>query len=214
MQDFSPAARFASLFIAVIALFALGLQLQILIANFWSRGESIWQALVLYLGFFTILTNALVMAVAVATGLRSGGFEFFTRHSAHTAVAAYIAIVMLIYELTLRKLWNPQGAQWLADLLLHNVAPVMYVLWWLIFTPKGGLRYADAIRWLAYPLIYLAYALVRGAITGLYPYPFIDVSQNGYAAVALSSLMVSMAFLSVCCLFIAIDRALSRRNDR
>ena len=49
--------------------------------------------------------------------------------------AAYIAIVGIIYRLLLRQLWNPQGMQWVADVILHDVIPVGYVLYWLLFAP-------------------------------------------------------------------------------
>jgi hypothetical protein len=42
-----------------------------------------------------------------------------------------------------------------ADILLHDVVPLTYAAYWLI-----------------YPPCYLAYALARGATTGWYPYPF------------------------------------------
>jgi len=45
------------------------------------------------------------------------------------------------YSLLLRHLRNPQGAQKIADILLHDVVPVMYLGYWLIFIPNGSLRW-------------------------------------------------------------------------
>ena len=45
------------------------------------------------------------------------------------------------------------------------------------------LRWKDAVAWLAYPGVYLVYILARGAVSGLYPYPFVDVNVLGYAGV-------------------------------
>jgi hypothetical protein len=50
----------------------------------------------------------------------------------------YIAIVGIVYRLLLRQLWNPQGMQWVADVLLHDVIPAGYVLYWLLFAPQPG----------------------------------------------------------------------------
>jgi len=47
----------------------------------------------------------------------------------------------------------------------------MYVAYWLIFVPKGSLRWKDALFWLPYPLLYFCYSLIRGAAVGWYPYP-------------------------------------------
>ncbi len=57
--------------------------------------------------------------------------------SVQAGTAVYIAIVGIIYQLLLRQLWNPQGAQWVADVLLHAVIPAGYVLYWLIFAPRA-----------------------------------------------------------------------------
>ena len=37
--------------------------------------------------------------------------------------------------------------------------------------------------WLAYPGVYLVYVLARGAVSGEYPYPFMDVKVLGYGGV-------------------------------
>ena len=44
-------------------------------------------------------------------------------------------------------------------------------------------------------MTYLAYALVRGAFDGWYPYFFIDVSAIGYARTLLNSVMLSFGML-------------------
>jgi hypothetical protein len=136
--------------------------------------------------------------------------SFLARHGVQTASAVYISIVMLIYEVALRRLWQPEGAQWWADFLLHNAVPVLWVGWWLYFSRKGGLDYRDALKWLIYPLVYLAYALVRGAFTGFYAYPLIDVSQKGYGGVMVSAAGICILFAFVALLFIAVDRRLAR----
>lgn len=208
MQYPSQAARGASVIVAVVALVALGLQLWILVSNHRARAESGWSALWLFAGYFTIWTNFVVAMVATSSAFRASGF--LASHAAQTASAVYIAIVMLIYEALLRRLWAPEGAQWWADLLLHNAVPVLWVAWWLLFSRKGQLEYRDTLKWLIYPLAYFLYALVRGAFTGFYAYPFIDVSQNGYGGVMVSAVGICFVFAMVGLLFIAMDRKLAR----
>ena len=42
------------------------------------------------------------------------------------------------------------------------------------------------LLWLAFPAVYLGYTIIRGALTGWYPYPFLDPSQtDGYGGVAI-----------------------------
>jgi hypothetical protein len=50
----------------------------------------------------------------------------------------------------------------------------------------------DVTAWLAYPLAWLVYTLVRGASTDWYPYPFVNVDQLGYDGV-----LVRCVFLCV-----------------
>jgi hypothetical protein len=52
--------------------------------------------------------------------------------------------------------------------------------------------------WLAFPLAYLGYSLVRGLAVDWYPYPFLDPDESGgYAGVAGYSLDVLAAFVAV-----------------
>ena len=51
-----------------------------------------------------------------------------------------------------------------------------------------------ALVWLAYPLGWFAYTLVRGRATHWYPYPFVDVTQHGYGGVLVRGLVFMLAF--------------------
>ncbi len=135
--------------------------------------------IIAYLSFFTILTNLLV-AVALTASLwpRSRMGSFFSRPSLTAALAAYIATVGIIYSLLLREMWNPEGLQKSADILLHDVVPLLFVAGWLFAFSKARLPWKIVLPWLVYPLAYLGFALIRGALTGRYPYPFIDVQQD------------------------------------
>ncbi len=101
-----------------------------------------------YFSFFTILTNLLIALVftAIAFGPEAGWGQWFRSPSVQAATAVYIAIVGIVYQLLLRQLWNPQGAQWVADVLLHSVIPIGYVVYWLLFGPRTGLNWKDCRR--------------------------------------------------------------------
>jgi hypothetical protein len=126
--------------------------------------------------------------------------------SVQASAAVYIAIVGLVYQLLLRHLWNPQGAQWVADVLLHSIIPVGYVVYWWLFAPRDGLSWKNAVGWLVYPGAYLVYTLARGAVSGLYPYPFVDVTALGYRGVLARSAGLMLLFFSVGLLIVAIAR--------
>jgi hypothetical protein len=199
--------------IVLLTWFALILRLYLTATASLAPGVSRAQLIANYFSFFTILTNLLVAAglslSLVAPHSRWG--EMFSRQVAVSGTAIYIAIVGVTYSFLLRDLWNPQGAEKVADVLLHDFVPLLFVAYWLVFVPKGSLRWKDALYWLPYPLIYFAYSLIRGAITGWYPYPFIDVNSLGYARVLTNAAMLVCGFLAVALLTVTGDRWIGKK---
>jgi hypothetical protein len=199
---------------ALIGWFALALQFYLMIVRAPSGVAAIAATIVSYFSFFTILTNILVAAVLTFTrwGPSSGWGSFFSRPTVQTATATYIAIVGITYSLLLRELWSPTGAQKLADVLLHDGMPVIFMLFWLIWVHKERLGWKDAVTWLIYPFSYLIYLLIRGAFTGLYPYPFIDVTSLGYPRMMINAVGFLFLFLGVGLCAVGTGRWAARRK--
>jgi hypothetical protein len=116
-------------------------------------------------------------------------------------------LVGATYSLLLRETWNPQGWQKLADALLHDVLPVLMLLFWLL-RPHGGLGVRDVTAALVLPLGFCVYAFARGAMDGWYPYLFIDVGALGVARVALNCAAIAAAFTVLAVLLALLDRKL------
>ena len=55
------------------------------------------------------------------------------------------------------------------------------------------------IAWLSliFPICWLAFTLIRGAIAHWYPYPFIDVTQLGYGRAAVNCVWVALLMLGL-----------------
>jgi hypothetical protein len=193
---------------ALLGWLGLLLQLYLMIVQSPPGAAAVGVTIVDYLSFFTILSNLLVTLTLTFAGWMPNSKlgAFFSRSQVQAAVAVYIIIVGVIYTLLLRHLWNPQGAQKVADMLLHDFVPVVYAVYWLIFAPKIGLRWKDAVTWLAYPGAYLVYLLLRGALSGKYPYPFIDVSQLGYPHTFLNAAGFLVIFLGLGLIVVAYAR--------
>ena len=52
---------------------------------------------------------------------------------------------------------------------------------------------AEAVGWsLLFPVLWMAYTLVRGAVWGWYPYPFVDAASHGYLRVAANGVLVTL----------------------
>ncbi len=200
--------RISAMVGALLGWFALLLQLYLMLVQSPGGAMAMAGTVITYFSFFTILTNFLVALVFTATVFSSepGWGQFFRRPSVQAGAAAYIAIVGIIYRLLLRQLWNPQGMQWVADVILHDVIPVGYVLYWVLFAPRTELRWKDAIGWLVYPAVYAVYVLARGAVSGLYPYPFMDVNVLGYGGVLAHAAVFLLVFLGMGLLVVAVGR--------
>jgi len=143
---------------------------------------------------------------------QSGLGKLFSRPTVKSAIAVSITIVGIVYRLVLRQLWNPEDFQLVADVLLHDAIPIMYVLYWFIFVPKGELNWKNPISWLIYPLIYVPYTLIRGAVSSQYPYPFVDASQHGYSAVLFNCVLLLVGFFVMGEIFVGIDKLMSRTS--
>lgn len=203
------AGRAVAALIAAVALGSLLLQYALLLELV--RGSlGAGMATLRYFSYFTILSNVGVLLVAVHAALARPGF--FASARRRGALALYIGVTGAIYFLILRHLWQPQGAQWWADTGLHYAAPLLYWAWWLGFVPHGGLRRGDVLRWLAFPLAYLAWALLRGAWVHEYPYPFIDVGLLGWAKVARNALGMLVVFVAGGALIVWLDGRLRKRG--
>ena len=197
MEQEKLISRYPALYCAIgmaISWLTVAAQFYLILAN---RTASIPETITRFFSYFTILTNILV---AVSFTLlfqrpRSRPWAFFLRPGILTAIAVYISIVSIVYNLVLRRLWNPQGLQLLVDELLHSVIPVMFFLFWLLYVPKNRLSFKNLWGWLLYPFIYLAAILVRGAVSGFYPYPFLDVNAKGYVKIFINIFALLGGFL-------------------
>lgn len=155
-------------------------------------------------GYLTIMTNLLITLVMgyIAMGRRVGP-------AVVAAPALCIAMVGIVYHLVLADLREMRGFELLVDHGLHTALPIATMLWWLAFGPRG-LRPAHLPWLLAWPLIYTGYALVRGRITGFWPYPFLNVETLGPWAVLANVLGILVLLCVLAAAMMAIDRRLSR----
>ncbi|HEX8348179.1 MAG TPA: Pr6Pr family membrane protein [Actinoplanes sp.] len=174
------------------------------------------------LPYFTIQSNLAYGAFAVWAAVRARRGELVTSAPLKGAVTLYVVITGLVYHLVLtnsasgfamaavqRDLTASVGNQ-----LLHTVVPLLAVLDWLLFDTRGHYRWRYAVYWLAFPMAYLIFSLLRGLVVHRYPYPFIDAGELGYGGVAISTVFFTVTFWILGTIFVAIDRMLSGRLRR
>ncbi len=165
-----------------------------------------------YFSYFTILSNVLVAATLTFAALapRSRPGRFLLRPEVLLATSVYIAVTGVTYYLLLAKLYHLTGWVLFYDRLLHYVMPPAFVLFWLLFVPRGGIGVGAAAWVLVPPLVYAAYTFVHGPLTGFYPYPFVDLPKIGIALAARNVAGFFVFFYVVAIVFVVIDWLVAR----
>jgi len=198
--------------VAVVAWFALAVQLVLTLRLKLEQGGTLLDGLAIYLGYFTVLTNLFIATIATALWRRPR-LEGSRRIVALTGCASVsIVLVGIAYHLLLRHVWDPQGAQWLADVLLHYAVPVLALVHWLLWRPAVRLGWAVIGLWCLSPTAYLVVALLRGGATGWYPYPFLNVDALGWSGVGVAVAGLLAGFLSLAALAMGWHRRVARRR--
>lgn len=202
----SAALRTYAALAAVLGWTALGTQLWLTMGIVLGQGRGLAMGLVIYLGFFTVLTNMLAALVlsAGAMGPALTGYRWLSSALTRTTTAGAISIVGLVYFAILRHSWHPEGLQLWTDAALHYLMPTLVVVFWALVVPAGAISWRR-VPWLAmYPLAYLVYVFLRGSITSLYPYDFIDVNKLGMGQAMLNSAAVMLAYSLVIALLMGL----------
>jgi hypothetical protein len=179
------------------------------IGQFWlnwsTSDKTLVETLIRFFSYFTILTNILVAVFFTGRIFRSG---FTYRAGNLTALTVYIFVVGIVYQVLLRHLWNPVGFQRLVDELLHSVIPPLVIFYWYRYGEKAEVRYSQVKNWMIYPLSYFAFVLIRGSLSGYYPYPFVDVAKIGLPETLWNGALLITFFLLVSFFFIRIGKKL------
>jgi len=193
---------------AMLGWAGLSIQMYLIFHSRWTLGASLLGGLMSFFSYFTVITNTLVATVLTCqlTSRESAARRWFLQPWVSSGIAVSIAVVSLAYNVLLRHLWDPEGWQWLADELMHDVMPLLFLAWWWMYVPKGTLRPRHMALWLLYPLLYFAYALLRGHVLAAYPYPFIDVDKLGYPQVLLNAGGLLVGFVTIALVVMGFDR--------
>ena len=188
----------------------LAIQQYLIFYSRWSSGASLLGGLINFFSFFTVLTNTLAVVVLSYALVRrdSAAKRFFLAPKVSSGIAVSIAVVGLAYSLLLRHLWQPEGFQFIADELLHDVMPVLFLIYWWRCVPKGTLQLKHIGAWVVYPLVYFAYVLLRGHLLGQYQYPFIDVDTLGYPHVFVNAGGILVGFVAIALAVVGLDKLL------
>lgn len=205
MQFKNKSIRLYLAVLAALGWFALSTQFYLIIVN---RTASIPETFVRYFSYFTILTNFIVAicSTVLALGKDAKLYRFFSGQQTLAGITVYIVMVGIVYNVVLRKLWNPTGLQKIVDELLHTMIPLMFLFFWLVVVPKKNLTFGGINSWLLYPAAYVILVLIRGGISGFYPYPFFDYSLLGSRKLLINISFLIIVFITFSVLFVSIGK--------
>ncbi|ADG74227.1 conserved hypothetical protein [Cellulomonas flavigena DSM 20109] len=169
----------------VAACATLGVAVEVSRALVTGDGER----LVRLFSYFTIWTNVLVAGVSVqlAARPRHDG-PVFRALRLDTVLCVVVTAVTVHLVLAPYVPSDPAGR--VADVLTHVVTPSATVLVWALVGPRPRITWRTCATALVLPGAWLAWTFAHGAVSGWYPYPFLDARRTGLADALLGAATV------------------------
>jgi hypothetical protein len=161
--------------------------------------------LVRLFSFFTIQSNLFVLGTSIALFLsirRDGRLWRVLRLDALLG----IIITGLVYETILAPLVHLEGWALVATIGFHYISPWATLIGWLVFGPRPRMGWGVLVAAFIWPLLWLVYTFVHGAVTGWYPYPFLDVTTIGLADSIRNSAVVLAIGIVIAIILVLVDK--------
>ncbi len=219
----SPWSRRAFVFNAFVAWLGIGLNMIFSIFDLYAKGEP---EPTLYggwpdglagapgrvldsLSYFTIWSNIVVGIAMTLLVTRPRQFTE-SRRALHLSALLMITVTGIVYQVLLAPTADVQGVGYITNTLEHIITPIATPIVWLIFGPRGWIDRKAVLGSFVIPLAWIGWMLLRGAVSGRYPYDFADVTTYGYLPVLRTSVLVLLFGLVVDLVYWGLDRVLGR----
>ncbi|CAM3887871.1 Pr6Pr family membrane protein [Nocardioides zeicaulis] len=163
------------------------------------------------LSYFTIWSNVVVavsLTLLLARPLRASAATRVLRLSG----LLMITVTAIVYQVLLAPTVDVTGWSLLTDPVLHVVTPVLTVVVWVVWGPRGWVTLREVPLALVIPLVWIVWMLVRGAVVHAYPYGFANVEELGYATVATTLVAILVFGLVLAAVFWGVETRLLRRR--
>ena len=189
------------------------------------------------LTLFTLIAIALYIEIFAESGFRPAAFAYFTIQS-NLLAAVFLALSLLrleqsrlqklrgialfaiiitgsIYNFILYKIhldWNTV-AYGFSRTVTHVIAPLGFILDWLLFDRHGRMKLGDIFWWVAYPLLYAVASLFICSVTGIAIYPFFDIHTGGLALLAVPGVMLCI-LTAIAFAIVGIDKLIEPKGKK
>jgi hypothetical protein len=168
--------------------------------------------LVNYFSYFTILSNVIGATMLLIGVARWRAPRSLRVDLLRGAGVVYLTITFIVFALLLSNTDVDLAIPWVNS-VLHEIIPVVVIIDWLIDPPTLRLTNRQGLLWLSFPLVWIAYVLIRGAIVDKYPYPFLDPANGGYGTVAIYCVMIFALAIAICAAVVAVGNWARVRHD-
>jgi hypothetical protein len=199
-------------FISIAVLVVVGIVIELFVSANRQGGyfdTPLAKALNLF-AFFTIQSNIVVGVTSflLATKQRINSNIFW---GFRLSGLAAIIITFIVQHWLLSGRTAPGWPQ-VSDTIIHTIVPIMALLGWIIFGPRGHVSKRIIAISTLFPLAWLGFTFVRGGIIHWYPYEFIDVVKQGYPKTLLYVTAITAMFLVIASLASWLDSKLLSKS--
>jgi hypothetical protein len=204
--------RWARPWFAVTALCVLAgivIQIPVTATSSTAFGGSATNQVLNILAYFTIESNILVgvACLLLAVDLNRPSLLFAV---VRMMGLVGITVTFVVFHVALARLLDLDTWAQAANQLQHTVVPILTIVGWLAFGPRGLTSGRVVKLSVLFPLAYMTFTVIRGPLSSnFYPYPFADVHALGYIRVIINALWVSLLFVGVAAGAAWLDRRLA-----
>lgn len=175
-----------------------------------------------YFAYFSIDTAIIAGLVLVITGLGILLKQEDTKWVEISRLSLTVALIVVgvVYHLLLADAApdiRDAGYQWpvLPNQIIHTYAPILIVFDYLLSVKAFQIKLRAALWVAVFPLVWLAFSVIRGSLDGWWPYWFIDPNGDGGLTGMLSYVgAITVFFLILGFLVLGIKKLLRRMISR
>lgn len=118
-----------------------------------------------------------------------------------------ITITMLVFHVLIAPTIAPDGEYVvgsLRDAMVHTVTPLLVLIHWGMYSPKGSMKATDPLFYLIQPIDYVLYVVIYtslggrftwGNVQSMYPYFFLNLDVYGILGVLQFSVIILLLYL-------------------
>lgn len=171
-----------------------------------------WGRLFDTLSYFTVWSN-IVVALSVTLLALGPGADSTARRVLRVDALIMITVTAIVYALVLSPGSDPTGWDRLTNPLQHIVVPAVTLVVWCVWGPRGRISLRTVALSFVVPAVWIGFMLLRGAVIHAYPYPFVNVEEQGYGATFVALFFVLLFGIALALLFWWLGRMMTRRRN-